>query len=69
MPANLSIDLYLDEDDLIPMPSLEGDEEKVKLDPEEAIAERVKLNPGKRKNKGTGLKIFTPNKLLARLSI
>ena len=34
------------------------------------IAERVKLNPRKRKKKeGTGLKILTPNKLLTRLSI
>ena len=32
------------------MPLLKGDEE-VKLDPEETIAERVKLNPRKRKMK------------------
>ena len=33
MPANLSMDLYLDgdEDDLPPMPVLEGDEEPEKL--------------------------------------
>ena len=51
MSANLSMDLYLDgdEDDLPPMLVLEGDEE-----PEETIAERVKLNPPKRKNEGTG---------------
>ena len=70
----LSIDVYLadykdeDEDDLLPMPPLEGGEE-VKLEPEETIAERVKLNPKKRKNEGTRLKILTPNKLLTRFSI
>ena len=46
------------------MPPLEGIEES-----EETIAERVKLNPRKRKNEGTGLKILTPNKLLTRLPI
>ena len=55
-PENLP--LGFTEDDL---PPIEGDEE-----PEEAIAERVKLNPRKRINEGKGLKIFTPNKLLAR---
>ena len=66
MPENFSIDLYLsqDEDDLPLIPALEGNEE-----PEETITERVKLNPWKRKNAGTGLKILTPNKLLTRLSI
>ena len=48
MPENLPIDLHLDEDDLPPMFALEGEEE-VKLEPEETIAERVKLNPQKRK--------------------
>ena len=45
MPENLPIDLCLDEgkDDLPPIPVLEGDKE-VKLEPEETIAERVKLN-------------------------
>ena len=38
------------------MPRLEGDE-KIKLEPEETIAERVKLNPWKRKNEGTGLTV------------
>ena len=44
---------------------------KRKLEPEETIAERVKLNPQKRKRKNekTGLKILTPNKLLTRLPI
>ena len=32
-------------------------------------AERVKLKPGERKKKGTGLKILTPSKLLIRLPI
>ena len=49
------------------MPPLEGDEEKAKLEPEETIAERVKLNLRKRKNEGKELKIVTPNKLLTRL--
>ena len=58
-PENLT--LGFSEDDL---PPLEGDE---KL--EETIAERVKLDPRKRKNEETGLKILTPNKLLTRLPI
>ena len=37
------------------------------LDNDENIAERVKLNPLKRKLAGTGLKILTPNKLSTRL--
>ena len=45
------------------MPALEGDE-KVKLEPEETIAERRKLN-----KRGTGLWILTPNKPLTRLPI
>ena len=59
-PGMLSLDFT--EDDLVPMFSLEGDEE-----PEETIAERLKLNPRERKNERTGLKILTPNKLLTRL--
>ena len=50
------------------MPPLVDDEE-VKLLPEEIFAERIKLNPQKRTNKGTGLKVLTRNKLLARFSI
>ena len=64
IPKNLPIDLYLDEDDLPPMPALESNGE-----PEESIAERIKLNPRKIKATGTGLKILTPNKLLTRLPI
>ena len=45
VPENLSIALHLDEDDS----PLESDEE-VKLEPAKTIAERVKLNPLKRKN-------------------
>ena len=63
MLENLSIDLYLGEDDLPPMPPLEGDE-KVKLEPEETIAERIKLNPQKRKTIGTGLKFLTLKKTI-----
>ena len=68
MPDNLSIDLYLDEDHLPPIPTLESNK-WVKLEPEEIIAERGKLNPRKRKNGGKGLKILTPNRLLTRLPI
>ena len=50
MPENLIVDLYLNEDDLPPMPALEGDEE-VELEPEEPTAERVKLNPPKKKRR------------------
>ena len=50
------------------MPPLEGDKEIARLEPEETIAERAKLNPQKRKIVGTGLKILTPNKLLTKLS-
>ena len=46
------------------MPPLEADDEEVKLESEETVAERVKLNPQKRKNAGTGLKNLTPNKLI-----
>ena len=67
---NLSINnLYLDVDNLPPMLALVGEEE-VKLEPEETITERIKLNPLKKiKNTGTLLKTLTPNKLLARLPI
>ena len=60
-PEMLGLDLI--EDDLAPMTPL-CDEE-----PEETIDERVELNPQKRKNEETGLKILTPNKLLTRLPI
>ena len=45
------------------------EDEEVKSEPEETIAEKVKLFPGRRKNEGTELKILTPNKLLTRLAI
>ena len=51
-----------------PVPPLE-DNKEVKLDPEETITERIKLNPLKRKLTGKGLKALTPNKLLTRLPI
>ena len=50
-PESLTLDF--DEDDLPPMPPLEGDEE-VKLEPEETFAERIKLNPRKTKITRTG---------------
>ena len=43
MPQNVTIHLYLDEDDLLPMLALECDE-KVKIEPEETITERIKFN-------------------------
>ena len=49
------------------MPPLEVDEE-VKLEPEETIRAREKLNPRKRINTRAGLKILIPNKLLTRLT-
>ena len=69
MPENLAINLYLDEDedDSLPIPPPLGDDEEIKLEPEETIPERVKLNLWK--ITGTGLKILTPNKLLIRLPI
>ena len=39
------------------------------MEPKETITERVKLNPRKRKNGGTGLKILSPKELLTRLPI
>ena len=50
------------------MPPLEDDEE-VKLEPEETIAEKSKLNSQKRKNEETGLKTLARNKLLSRFPI
>ena len=58
----LSLDFL--EDDLPSMAVLESYEK-----PEETIAEKVKLNPRKRKKERKGLKILTPNKLLTRLPI
>ena len=51
------------------MTPLERDEEQVRSEPEQTVAERVKLSPQKRIKIRTGLKILTPNKLLARLPI
>ena len=49
------------------MPPLEVDEE-VKLEPEETIGARVKLNRQKRINTRAGLKILITNKFLTRLT-
>ena len=51
--------LYLDE----------NEDEEVKLEPEETIAEWAQLNPQKRKKEGTGLTKIISNKLLTRLPI
>ena len=50
---NLTLDLYSDEHDL-----RLKDDEKVKSKSEETIAERVKLNPGKRKKNRNKIRIF-----------
>ena len=60
--------LCFDQNYLLPMPQLEGDE-KVILDPQETITERVKLILWKRKNEGTRLKLLIPNKLLIKRPI
>ena len=46
-----------------PTPVLESDKE-VKLEPEETIAARKKLNPQKRKIIGTRFKTFTPSNII-----
>ena len=67
---NVSINLYLDEDEDDPAPMLMlEDDKKVKLEPEETFVERAKLNSCKRKNEETVLEILTPNKLLSRFII
>ena len=62
-PENITLGFI--DDDLAP---LEGDKEG-KLEPEETITERMKLNPRKRKIEGTWLKILTSSKLLTRIEI
>ena len=59
--------LDFDEDDLPPLPLLEGDE--VKSETQENIAERIKLNPWKRKTTGTGLKKFNSKQVINSTSI
>ena len=61
MPENLPIDLYLDD-----LPPLE-DDEGLKSEPEEIIAEQMKLKPREEKIIRTGLKFLTPNKFLTKL--
>ena len=70
MPENLSIHLYLDDDenDLPLMSVLEGDGE-VELEQVESVPERVKSNHQKKEKEGTGLNILTPNKLITRPQI
>ena len=63
VPENLPIDLYLDD-----LPPLE-DDEGLKSETEEIIAEQMKLKPREEKIIGTGLKLLTPNKFLTRLPI
>ena len=61
-PKMLTLDF--DEDDL----PLEGNE-KIKLEPEETIAEILKLIPQERKKNRNRIKILTADKLLTRLPI
>ena len=63
VPENLPIDLCLDD-----LPPLE-DDEGLKSEPEEIIAEQMKLKPREEKIIGTGLKFLTPNKFLTKLPI
>ena len=65
-PENLTFDFGAD--DLPLMSPLEADKE-VNLEPEETIAEGIKLNSRKRKITGAGLKIVTPNNLLTRFQV
>ena len=69
-PENVPIDLYLHEDEggLPTTLALEGNE-KVNLEPQGTIAERIKLNLQKKKATGTRLKLLTPSKFLTRLPI
>ena len=55
MSENLLVDLYLDEDDLLAMPALEG-HEKINLQPEETIDERVRLKLRERKKHRSRIK-------------
>ena len=66
IPENLPIDLFLHENEDDPTTRRWW---RSKLEPEETIAKRMKLNPWKRKMKETKLKKLTSNKLLTRLSI
>ena len=68
VPENLPFEFYIDGDELPLMSSLE-DDKVVKLNPEELIAERIKLNPQKGKTAETELKILTPNKVLTWVPI
>ena len=63
VPENLPINLYLDKDNLPPLPALEGDE-KLKLESEETIAERIKLNPRKRKKYRNKIKSLNSKKFI-----
>ena len=60
--------LGFDQNYLLPVPQLKGDEEVI-LDPQETITGRVKLIPWKRKKEETRLKLLIPNKLLIKRPI
>ena len=57
--------LNFDRDDLSPMTALE-DEEEVELEPEETIAQRVQLNPRKKKSNRTRIKNLDSRQLFRR---
>ena len=69
MPEDWSIDLYLDKDEgeIPPALELEGTKE-ITFEPEETIAERVKLIPRKRKTAVARLKIlYQHNKITKKV--
>ena len=63
MPENLHIDLHLNKDDLPPVSALDGDEE-VKLDPEETIAERIKIRHSNMKKYRNMIKILDSKQII-----
>ena len=56
-------------EDLLDMPPLEGNEEQIISELKETISERLKLNPRKRKKKGTELNILTPKQIINLIKI
>ena len=63
MPENLHIDLHLNKDDLPRVSALDGDEE-VKLEPEETIAERIKIRHSKMKKYRNTIKILDSKQII-----
>ena len=63
MPENLHIALHLNKDDLPQVSALDGDEE-VKLEPEETIAERIKIRHSKMKKYRNTIKIYDSKQII-----